>query len=159
LKRAIATTIPDGTDQSDAIAYRAAAEAVIASHIESNPATVTPDAVPTLLASLAERYGFAQSTTKPTTPVRPKLAILKKDAAPVDTGTRPNAQLAATAASGVPTIPSMSPERFKEKAQAKQAARNVAPQGAGAQQVKRAGPPEGLTIEQASKWYRENSAA
>jgi hypothetical protein len=53
----------------------------------------------------------------------------------------------------------MSPDRFKEKAQAKQAARNVAPQGAGAQQVKRAGPPEGLTIEQAGKWYRENSAA
>jgi hypothetical protein len=53
----------------------------------------------------------------------------------------------------------MSPDRFKEKAQAKQAARNVAPQGAGAQQVKRPGPPESATIEEASKWYRTHGAA
>jgi len=160
LKRAIATTIPDGTDQADSIAYRAAAEALIASHIESNPAGVTPDTVPTLLASLAERYGFAQSNTKPATPARPKLAILKKDAAPADSGTRQNATLAATVAdNGVPTIPSMSPDRFAEKAKQKQAARNVAPQGAGAQQVKRPGPPENATIEEASKWYRTHGAA
>jgi hypothetical protein len=155
IRRAVETTIPDKTDPQDAVAYRAAAHAVLVSHINAGQA-VTPESVPQLLQTLAQRYGFGAAPAAPATPARPKLAVIPKSAQP-GTATRQPAK-AATAADGkTPVVSSMSPEKFAAATAGRQAARQVAPQGAGALPVKQPGPPENASIAEASAFLRGTS--
>lgn len=153
IRRAVETTIPDKVDPQDAVAYRAAAHAVLVDHIRAGK-EVTPDSVPQLLTSLAQRYGFGtEAPAAPAAPARPKLAVIPKTAQP-GTAARP-ATAAATAADGkTPVVGTMSPERFAKATAGRQAARQVAPQGAGALPVKQPGPPEGASIAEASAFLR-----
>jgi hypothetical protein len=154
IRRAVETTIPDKADPSDAVAYRAAAHALIVQKLNAGEA-VSPDAVPTLLASLVQRYGFDAEveTAKPKVPVRPKLAVAGKPAQQNAT-TRQTTQTATAGKGGVQTVSTMSPERFRSATEGRQAARQVAPQGAGALPVKKPGPPETATIAEASAFLR-----
>jgi hypothetical protein len=152
IRRAVETTIPEKTDPQDAVAYRAAAHALLVEQIRGGK-EVTPDSVPQLLQTLAQRYGFGAAPAAPATPARPKLAVISKSAQP-GTATRQPAK-AATAADGkTPVVSSMSPEKFAAATAGRQAARQVAPQGAGALPVKQPGPPENASIAEASAFLR-----
>jgi hypothetical protein len=160
IRRAIETTIPDKVDPSDAVAYRAAAHALLVQKLNAGEA-VSPEQVPQLLTALVQRYGFDQSgePEKPKVPVRPKLAVAGKPAQAGATNRQTTTTQTATAGkSGTQTVSTMSPERFRQATQGRQAARQVAPQGAGALPVKKPGPPENATIAEASAFLRGGKA-
>jgi hypothetical protein len=152
IRRAVETTIPDKTDPQDAVAYRAAAQALLVEQIKAGK-EVTPESVPQLLQTLAQRYGFGEAPAAPAPPARPKLAVVPKSAQP-GTATRPATQAATAGKGGTQVVASMSPERFAAATAARQAARAVAPQGAGALPVKQPGPPENASIAEASAFLR-----
>jgi hypothetical protein len=141
MKQAINSTIPDGVDPSDAIAYRAAAEAVIAQEIESGK-QVSPEKVPQLLSKLSTRYGFVPEGDKDVAkPTRPKLAVINR-----------------TQKDGVVgSISNNAPLNKAQQIQNRNAARKVAPQGAGAAPVQIAGPKKGATIQEASQFLRKSN--
>jgi hypothetical protein len=152
IRRAVETTIPEKTDPQDAVAFRAAAHALLATQIREGK-EVTPENVPQLLTALAQRYGFGVEQPAATPPARPKLAVINKSAQ-AGTATRQPPK-AATAADGkTPVVSSMSPEKFAAATAGRQAARAVAPQGAGALPVKQPGPPENASIQEASAFLR-----
>jgi hypothetical protein len=131
VKAAVAALVPDTADDALASEFQNTALALLASRNQ----VIAADQVPQLLATHVGRYFGAQPVATPEPAAKPKLAV--------------RATPSVTPAKAPAPTPSTS-----QQIQQRNAARTVAPQGAGPAAVQRPGPPANATVEEASKWWR-----
>lgn len=136
VRAAVQAMVPETTDDATAHEFQQTALALLGSRNQ----VIAPADVPRLLEAHARRYFGAAPAPVPEPPAKPKLAV------------RPTPSAAAKA----PVTPVVSQDEIARQIQARRAAGNVAPQGAGPGAVQRPGPPANATVQEASKWWREH---
>lgn len=136
VKNAVAALVPETAADDVAQEFTNTALAILGSRNQ----VIDPAQVPDLLAGHVRRYFGAAPAPAPETPAKPKLAVKSTPSA-------------------TPAKAPVPPKTVAQQIQGRNAARVVAPQGAGPAAVQRPGPPANASVQEASKWWRAQKGA